>query len=127
MSDLYNQYRLNKVKNNYKRTERYETEILSKKNRHLRELFIDDLVFLEAGRIKKKDQPGVLTKKTTDLKSHFNTKEVYKIINKRPHKNSGGFEHYFYYVEGDKSASKNLENQRFGRDELFALVNNSIS
>ena len=102
-------------------------EILKKKIRHLRELFIGDLVFLEAGRIKKKDQPGTLTKKTTDLKPHFNTKEVYKIINKKLHKDTGSFVHYFYRVNpSDAKKSKDISS-KFGRDELFALVYNSIS
>ena len=52
---VYNQCRLNKVKKGYDRISRHETEILKKKKKHLRELFIGDLVFIEAGRIKKKD------------------------------------------------------------------------
>ena len=49
-----------------------EEEKKEKKNRQLREPFVGDLVYVEAGRIKKKDQPTRLTKSTTDLKPYFN-------------------------------------------------------
>ena len=122
---VYNQYRLNKVKKGYDRISRHETEILKKKKKHLRELFIGDLVFVEAGRIKKKDQPSVLTKSTTDLKPHYNTNIIYKIVYKKLHRESGPFVHYFYRVEAVDDKKHKISN-RLSRDELFAIVNNSI-
>ena len=123
LRDLYNNYRLDKVGKHYARTSRYETETLRKKNRHLRELFIGDLVYVEAGRIKKKDQHSVLTKATTDLKPHFNTDHVYKIAYKKIHKETGPF--IYYWMSPVEGRSKNITH-RFTRDELFALLNNII-
>ena len=125
LTKVYNQYRLNKVQKNHARIVRYETEILKKKNRHLRELFMGDLVYVEAGRIKKKDQPTKLTKKTTDLKPHFNTKVLYKVINKVIHRESGPFVHHFYRVTPVDRKNKNISH-RLARDEVFAIVNNTI-
>ena len=122
---VYNQHRLKKIQKGYRRISKHETEILKKKKRHLRELFIGDLVFVEAGRIKKKDQPGVLTKSTTDLKPYYNTDIVYEIIYKKIHRKSGPFVHHFCRVKVVDDRKQKISN-RLSRDELFALVNNTI-
>ena len=121
---VYN-YRLDKVKKNHGRIVRHETQLLKKKNWQLRELFVGDLVYVEAGRIKKKDQPTRLTKSTTDLKPYFNMQMLYKIVYKTHHKESGPFIHHFYRLTPVDGKHKNISH-RLARDELFAIVNNTI-
>ena len=121
---VYNHYRLKKVQKNHGRIRRYEGVILNSRINQLRELHIGDLVYVEAGRIKKQDQPSALTKKTTDLKPHYNTKNVYTVINKWVHRKTGEFKHFFYRVSPVDVTSKNISH-RLARDELFAIVNNT--
>ena len=126
MRRVFNLHRVNKIQNNYGRTAKYESSVLDRQNSQLRELFLGDHVFVEAGRIKKKDKPGVLGKATTELKPHFNTKKTYIISNKVHHRTEGAFSHYFYKVEPVENGEKELTG-KFGRDELFALIRNKIA
>ena len=71
-----------------------------------------------AERIKKKDAPGVLFKRTTENIPFFNKKEIFKIT-KRVLVNKV----YNYWIK--KENNQNI-NSRFIREELFAVKNNFI-
>ena len=117
--EVYDFYRLVKVSKAANRYEKYNEKIDEKQKRKLREpLKIDEKVLILAERIKKKDAPGVLFKSTTENIPFFNKKEIFKIskcnlVNKV----------YNYWTK--KENNQNIDN-RFIREELFALENNFI-
>ena len=116
--EVYDFYRLVKVTKAANRYERYNGKI-DRKKRKLREpLEIDEKVLVLAERIKKKDALGVLFKSTTENIPFFNKKEIFKIT-KRNLINSI----YNYWIK--KENNQNINN-RFIREELFALENNFI-
>ena len=117
--EVYDFYRLVKVSKAANRYEKYNEKIDEKQKRKLREpLKIDEKVFVLAERIKKKDAPGVLFKSTTENIPFFNKKEIFK-ISKRNLVNKV----YNYWIK--KGNNQNINN-RFIREELFALENNFI-
>ena len=77
---------------------------------------IDEKVLVLAERIKKKDAPGVLFKSTTENIPFFNRNEIFKVV-KRILVNDV----YNYWIK--KENNENINN-RFMREELFALQNN---
>ena len=110
-------YRLVKVSKDANRYERYNERIDKKQKRKLREpLNIDEKVLVLAERIKKKDAPKFLFKSTTENIPFFNKKEIFKIskfvLNDKV---------YNYWIK--TKAGKEI-NERFIREELFALENN---
>ena len=110
-------YRLVKVSKDANRYERYNERIDKKQKRKLRELLnIDEKVLVLAERIKKKDAPKFLFKSTTENIPFFNKKEIFKIskfvLNDKV---------YNYWIK--TKAGKEI-NERFIREELFALENN---
>ena len=110
-------YRLVKVSKDANRYERYNERIDKKQKRKLREpLNIDEKVLVLAERIKKKDAPKFLFKSTTENIPFFNKKEIFKIskfvLNDKV---------YNYWIK--TKAGKDI-NERFIREELFALENN---
>ena len=117
--EVYDFYRLVKVSKAANRYEKYNEKIDEKQKRKLREpLKIDEKVLVLAERIKKKDAPGVLSKSTTENIPFFNKKEIFK-INKPNLVNKV----YNYWIK--KENNQNINN-RFIREELFALENNFI-
>ena len=117
--EVYDFYRLVKVSKVANRYEKYNEKIDEKQKRKLREpLKIDEKVLVLAERIKKKDAPGVLFKSTTENIPFFNKKEIFK-ISKRNLVNKV----YNYWIK--KENNQNINN-RFIREELFALENNFI-
>ena len=117
--EVYDFYRLVKVSKAANRYEKYNEKIDEKQKRKLREpLKIDEKVLVLAERIKKKDVPGVLFKSTTENIPFFNKKEIFK-ISKRNLVNKV----YNYWIK--KENNQNINN-RFIREELFALENNFI-
>ena len=117
--EVYDFYRLVKVSKAANRYEKYNEKIDEKQKRKLREpLKIDEKVLVLAERIKKKDAPGVLFKSTTENIPFFNKKEIFK-ISKRNLVNKV----YNYWIK--KENNQNINN-RFIREELFALENNFI-
>ena len=78
--EVYDFYRLVKVSKAANRYERYNEKLDKKQKRKLREpLKMDEKVLVLAGRIKKKDAPGLLFKSTTQNIPFFNKKEIFKI------------------------------------------------
>ena len=117
--EVYDFYRLVKVSKAANRYEKYNEKIDEKQKRKLREpLKIDEKVLVLAERIKKKDAPGVLFKSTTENIPFFNKKEIFK-ISKRNLVNKV----FNYWIK--KENNQNINN-RFIREELFALENNFI-
>ena len=117
--EVYDFYRLVKVSKAANRYEKYNEKIDEKQKRKLREpLKIDEKVLVLAERIKKKDAPRVLFKSTTENIPFFNKKEIFK-ISKRNLVNKV----YNYWIK--KENNQNINN-RFIREELFALENNFI-
>ena len=115
--EVYDFYRLVKVSKDVNRYERYNERIDKKQKRKLREpLNIDEKVLVLAERIKKKDAPKFLFKSTTENIPFFNKKEIFKIskfvLNDKV---------YNYWIK--TKAGKEI-NERFIREELFALENN---
>ena len=115
--EVYDFYRLVKVSKDANRYERYNERIDKKQKRKLREpLNIDEKVLVLAERIKKKDAPKFLFKSTTENIPFFNKKEIFKIskfvLNDKV---------YNYWIK--TKAGKDI-NERFIREELFALENN---
>ena len=115
--EVYDFYRLVKVSKDANRYERYNERIDKKQKRKLREpLNIDEKVLVLAERIKKKDAPKFLFKSTTENIPFFNKKEIFKIskfvLNDKV---------YNYWIK--TKAGKEI-NERFIREELFALENN---
>ena len=116
--EIYDFYRLVKVTKAANRYERYNEKI-DRKKRKLREpLKIDEKVLVLAERIKKKDAPGFLFKSTTENIPFFNKKEFFR-INKRILNNNV----YYYWIK--KENNENINN-RFIREELFALEDNFV-
>ena len=114
--EVYDFYRLTKITKAANRYERYNEKI-DKKKRKLREpLEIDEKVLVLAERIKKKDAPGVLFKSTTENIPFFNRNQVFKVV-KRILVNDV----YNYWIKNENN--ENINN-RFMREELFALQNN---
>ena len=115
--EVYDFYRLVKVSKDANRYERYNEQIDRKQKRKLREpLNIDEKVLVLAERIKKKDAPKFLFKSTTENIPFFNKKEIFK-INKYVLNNKV----YNYWI---KTKEGKEINERFIREELFALENN---
>ena len=115
--EVYDFYRLVKVSKDANRYERYNEQIDRKQKRKLREpLNIDEKVLVLAERIKKKDAPKFLFKSTTENIPFFNKKEIFKIskyvLNNKV---------YNYWI---KTKEGKEINERFIREELFALENN---
>lgn len=125
LNSLYNTLRVEKVQKDYGRKERADAEFNKRQSmrQRLRELNIGDKVLAKSGRLKKSDQPGVLNKSTTSKLQYFSKKQVFKVIGKRLHKNSGGTNFYYYWLE-ETETGKELPN-KFIRKELFALKNNT--
>ena len=115
--EVYDFYRLVKVSKDANKYERYNEQIDRKQKRKLREpLNIDEKVLVLAERIKKKDAPKFLFKSTTENIPFFNKKEIFK-INKYVLNNKV----YNYWIK--MKEGKEI-NERFIREELFALENN---
>ena len=116
--EIYDFYRLVKVTKAADRYGRYNEKIDVKKRKLREPLIIDEKVLVLAERIKKKDAPGVLFKSTTENIPFFNKKEIFK-ISKRVLVNNI----YNYWIK--KENNQNINN-RFVREELFALENNFV-
>ena len=113
--DIYNFYRLVKVKQIAERYERADIEKDKKLRRKLREpLKIGEKVLALAERLKKKDTPGNLYKSTTKNISFFNREQVFVV--RKVVKVSNNY-HYWILKEEEVKVLDKL----FMRQELFAL------
>ena len=113
--DIYNFYRLVKVKQIAERYERADIEKDKKLRRKLREpLKIREKVLALAERLKKKDTPGNLYKSTTKNISFFNREQVFVV--RKVVKVSNNY-HYWILKEEEVKVLDKL----FMRQELFAL------
>ena len=116
---FFNLIRAKKIMAAHERTDRYEKRREDRRKRQLEALHVGDQVLVEAGRIKKSDVPGVLTKATTNKKSPFNRKQIFTIKHKTKQKQVLGKTYYLYcLVESETQANVN---GRFKREELFKL------
>ena len=113
--DIYNFYRLVKVKQIAERYERADIEKDKKLRRKLREpLKIGEKVLALAERLKKKDTPGNLYKSKTKNISFFNREQVFVV--RKVVKVSNNY-HYWILKEEEVKVLDKL----FMRQELFAL------
>ena len=110
--------RLLRISKEKAQQERYNRKIYSRKKLKLRSpLDLGKKVHILAGRIKKKDSPGLFYKNSTDNKSFFNRQDKFLIINRQ--KIDGK---YFYWLKNTGSNEK-LKN-RLQREEIFAILEN---
>ena len=115
----FNLVRAKRVEASYKRTDRYEKRREDRRKKRLSPLEVGDHVLVEAGRIRKSDVPGVLTKATTNKKSPFNREQIFTVSNKIKQKVVLGKTYFLYsLVESDTQAGVK---GRFKREELFKL------
>ena len=113
--EKYDFYRLDKVTKALKRYKKYDENVDLKRKKKLREpLAIGERVLILAGRLKKKDAPGVLYKSTTENRPFFSRKQVY--IVKKIVKIDNTFSYWI-----SKEREDQLIPNRFLREELFAL------
>ena len=116
---IFEFYNLMKVKNNANRMERYETKRERRKKQVLREpLEIKEKALVLAERLRKKDAPRNLYKSTKENISFFNREK--KIIIKKILNVSDERTVYYYWVAPEQDLDK-IRNERFIRQELFAL------
>ena len=91
--------------------------LIKKTRKKLRSsLTVGEKVLVLAERLKKKDVPGNLYKRTTENISFFNREEIFIVRKLLSKENS-----YNYWVS--KTADGEIINKRFLRQELFALKN----
>ena len=114
--EIYDFYRLFKVKSHSERYKRADI-LMDKKNRkQLRNpLLEEEKVLVLEERLKKKDPPKQLYKATTKNIPYFNRDQVFTI--KKVVKNSD----HQYNCWVAKEGEKNIQNKRYLRQELFAL------
>ena len=95
-------------------SERYADNLDARKKRKLRDpLAIGEKVSVFADRLRKKDAPGRLYKRTTENRPYFNRNRIFT-INKRVQTSD---KTYYYWLNENGQKVKN----RFLRQELFAL------
>ena len=113
--DIYDFYRLVKVKQHAERYKRADVEKDKKYYRKLREpLKIIEKVLMLAECSKKKDAPGNFYQSTTTNISFFNREQVFIVIKIVKISNS-----YHYWIS--KEGEDKVLDTRFLRKELFAL------
>ena len=113
--EKYDFHRVKQVTKAFERYKRYDISVDARKRRRLREpLAVGERVLVLAGRLKKKDAPGVLYKSTTENKPFFSRKQVY--IVRKVNLVAGT---YYYWVSEEQK--QQLIQSRFLREELFAL------
>ena len=118
--EVYDFHRLNKVKEDLKRRERWDENSDNKKNNKLREpLNTGKKVLVLAERLEKKNAPCSLYKSTTENKPYFNKEQVFVIRKRVPY-------NYYHNYWLSKNDEDKIINKRFIRKELFALQNQFI-
>ena len=121
----YNAYRLDKVKKAAVRRTRAINKKINLKKTRLRNLKVNDLVFIPKGRLKKQDYPGRLDKVTTNKKPFFANNITFKVFNIFKTENDTTL-----YQVRTVTKIPNLDyltDQKFTRDELYALKDNTVS
>ena len=121
----YNAYRLTRVDKAAERRSRMLEKKVRSRTTRLRKLVLNDLVYIPKGRLKKQDYPGRLDKVTTNKKPFFHNSIIFRVTN---------------IFETDKKTTLHqvkpitkipkleyIGNQKFTRDELYALKNNTVS
>lgn len=124
MVSLYNFKRLHIIKKAHDREDKYQAEKHERRNTQLRKLKVGDLVLVASGRLKKKDTPTSFDKVTTNKKPPFSKTNIYEVTHRLLNKVIQGTGYYFYYVR-ENTTKKPLKG-RFSRDELFALLSNTV-
>ena len=113
--EIFDVKRIYRVGLDKDRQNRYFEKIDSRKRNRLRHpLNVGENVLVLASRLKKKDNPGVLYKSSTENRPYFNREKIF-VISHRVKRENGK---YFYWLENVKG--------RFVREELFALNNQFI-
>ena len=120
----YNFHRNEVIGKAYNRRNRMIEKQLNKRNTRLRELNINDLVLIPKGRLKKSDYPSVLDKVTTNKKPYFERNIIFKI--KHIIHNNNNRLYYIEPITRIETLKKTISNERFTRDELYALKNNTM-
>ena len=97
--ELYNFHRLGKIKQDFGRRDRFNSEKDKRRNRKLREpLEIGEKVLVLSERLKKKHVPGFLYKSITQNRLFFNKDKVF-VIKKRVQQG----DNFYYWVSADNS------------------------
>ena len=115
--EMYDFHRLERIKQDFAKRDRYNTKVDQRKTVRLRDpLEIGEKVLVLSERLKKKDAPGFLYKSTTENRSFFNKDKIF-IIRKRVPQTPGGT--FYYWLSSDNS--DRVDTKRYLRQELFAL------
>ena len=92
-------HRLEKVKTNTDRLNRYKRKFDSRKKIRLRKnLQLGEQILVLAKKLKKKDAPGTFYKNSTQNKSYFNKDKVFVVMKKQKIGNQ-----YFYWLTNTKT------------------------
>ena len=111
----------------YVRRERMLEKNIGKQKEALRDLQIGDLVLIPAGRLKKSDYPSVLDKVTTNKKPYFKRNFIFKVSKIIKNSYNKDLLYRLKPLTVIPDLKRRLEAERFARDELYALNNNTIS
>ena len=115
--EVYDFHRMVRVSRDADRYKRYDVRLDKKQKKQLREpLILGEKVLFLAERLKKKDAPGVLFKRTTENIPFFNRNEIFIVRKYIPIGTS-----YNYWIS--KSGENEIIDKRFLRQELYALKN----
>ena len=128
----YDFQRIKKITKASVRRNRMYNKINSNKKTTLRKLNINDKVFIPKGRLKKSDYPGRLDKVTTNKKPFFERTLIFKVteIIKDINDSKEGMNLILYRVAPATNIpvlKRKIEGERFTRDELYAIKDNTIS
>ena len=117
--DIFDFYRLMKVKNNANRLERYETKREKRKKQVLREpLKINEKELVLTERLGKRDITKNIYKVKTENIRFFNREKKFIMLKRL--KVSDEPTVYYYWVEPEEDTDK-IRNETFITQELFAL------
>ena len=115
---LFNMHRLERSEKASARLDRYDDKIYERKRKKFRErLDVGEIVYVLAGRIKKKSAPGKFYKETVQNISYFNKETVY-VVGERKKIDSINY----YWLKSPLIDVK----KRLLRSELFVLKDNFI-
>ena len=123
----WNIKRMEIVNKAYLRRERMFEKNIGKRKEALRDLEINDLVLIPAGRLRKSDYPSRLDKVTTNKEPYFKRNFIFKVTQILRNSDNRDLLYRLQPLTNIPDLKRKLELERFTRDELYALKNNTIS